>query len=118
MNSLLRRLAKWSLAAVISISATGHLQAQDKRIPELHPLNSDPISIRMISQTPATLYETIARLVGIQVLWDPDAKQQSATFSVNLSKVTLAEALDNVARATKTSWTPVSETAIAVTPTQ
>jgi hypothetical protein len=105
------------LAAAVSTAAIGQLRGQDKRAPELHPLNSEPISIRIISQTPGTLYETIARLVGISVVWDPEAKAQSATarFSVDISKASLREALDMVATVTKTSWIPTSDTTIAVT---
>jgi hypothetical protein len=47
-----------------------------------------------------------------------EAKQQSATarFTVELPKgTTLREALDKVAAVTKTSWTPISDTTIAVT---
>ena len=104
------------LAAAILGGPLESLRGQDRRVPELRPLNSDPINVRMIGQTPRTLYETIAKLTGINVLWDPEAKAQSETgkFTVELSKATLREALDKVASVTKTSWKPVSDTTVSV----
>jgi general secretion pathway protein D len=119
MKGLQRRIGMcWIavLAAAILAGQAGSLRAQDRRAPELRPVNSDPISFRMIGQTPATLYETIARLAGIQVLWAPEAKAQSETgrFTVEASKATLREALDKVASVTNTSWKPASGTTISV----
>ena len=119
MDLLRRSISKLSIALLVTAVSIGHLPGQDKRVPELHPLTSDPLpALRMVSQTPGTLYETIARFTGINVVWDPaEEKQQSATarFTVELSKgTTLREALDKVASATKTSWTPISDTTISV----
>jgi hypothetical protein len=70
----------------------------------------------MVGQTPDTLYETIAKYAGINVLWDPEAKAQAkaARFTLELSKATLREALDKLASMTKTSWKPISENTISV----
>jgi hypothetical protein len=117
MESLQRRIGKRFVTVLIAANVTGlvgPLRAQDKS--ELHPSNSNPITIRMNNQTPRVLYETIAKLWGMNVTWDSEAEAQSRTgsFTVELSKATLREALDKVASVTKTSWTPVSETTILV----
>ena len=104
------------LVAAILISPLEALHGQDKRAPELRPLNSNPITVRMIGQTPHTLYETVAKFADINVLWDRETRAQSKTgrFTVELSTATLGEALDKVASVTKTSWKPISGTTIFV----
>lgn len=104
------------LAAAVLTSPVAPLRGQDKSLPELRPLNSDPINLRVTNQTPRTLYETVANTAGIDVLWDPEAGAQSETarLNVKLSNATLREALDMVAALTKTSWKPASATTIVV----
>jgi hypothetical protein len=104
------------LVAAVLGDPGGPLRAQDNRVPELRPLSSDPITVRMEGQTPRNLYETIARFAGINVLLNGKAKPESETarFTVELSKATLREALDKVASVTKTSWKPISENTILV----
>jgi general secretion pathway protein D len=104
------------LAAAILGGPLESLRGQDKRVPELRPSSSDPITLRMIGQTPRTLYETIGKLAGINVLWDPDAKAQSENgrFTLEISNATLSEALDKVADLTKTSWKPTSSSTVFV----
>jgi general secretion pathway protein D len=104
------------LAAAVLTGPVAPLHGQDKSVQELRPLNSDPINLLMTNQTPRTLYETVAKIAGVDVLWDPEARAQSETarFNVKLSNATLREALDKVAALTKTSWKTVSATTIAV----
>jgi hypothetical protein len=104
------------LVATILIGPLEFLRAQDKRTPELRPLNSNPITVRIIEQTPRTLYETVAKFADINILWDRETKAQSETgrFTVEVSTATLREALDKVASVTKTSWKPISGTTIFV----
>lgn len=119
MESSRRRLCECLMAVLAAAVLTGPiapLRGQDKSLPELRPLDSDPINLRVTNQTPRTLYETVANAAGIDVLWDPEARAQSETarFNVKLSNATLREALDMVAALTKTSWKPASATTIVV----
>ena len=119
MESSRRRLCECLMAVLAAAVLTGPvapLRGQDKSLPELRPLNSDPINLRVTNQTPRTLYETVANIAGIDVVWDPEARAQSETarLNVKLSNATLREALDMVAALTKTSWKPASATAIFV----
>jgi hypothetical protein len=118
MESIRRRFGACLTAVLVAAIFAGPLESlrgQDRRIPELRPLNSDPITVRMIGQTPRALYGTIARLAGINVLWDRETRMQSETgrFTVELSKA-LREALDHVASVTTTSWKPISGTTVFV----
>jgi hypothetical protein len=119
MDSMRRSIGKRSiaiLAAAVSAGTIGHLRGQDKRVPELHPKNSDPITLTIKNQPPSVIYTSIALIAGINVVFDPEAKQLLNTVhvSLRLSNATLREALDNVATVTKTFWIPISGTTIAV----
>ncbi len=71
----------------------------------------------MNNQKPRVLFETIGKLAGINVLFDPDYEQQSLvkTQSIDLQNSTLDQALDYVALLTKSFWKPLSANAIFVT---
>jgi len=60
------------------------------------------------------LYETVGKLAGINVLFDPQI-QPGKNANLDLNNVTLQEALDYIALLTKTFWKPVSSNAIFVT---
>jgi general secretion pathway protein D len=85
--------------------------------PELKPLTGKFSSLRMNNQTPQRLYETVSKLAGINVIFDPDGlgAYGTKTFSLDLANVTLDEALDYLALLTKTFWKPVSGNAIFIT---
>jgi general secretion pathway protein D len=104
------------LVAAIFAGPVQSLRGQERRVPELRPLNTDPITLRVIGQSPRTIYETLAKLTGIDILWDPTATAQAETgrFTVEFSNATLREALDKVASVTKTSWKPTSDTTVTV----
>ena len=68
----------------------------------------------MNNQPPKVLYETVGKLAGINVLFDPQM-QPGRNANLDLSNVTLDEALDYVALLTKTFWKPISANAIFVT---
>jgi hypothetical protein len=119
MESMRKRFGACLMAILVATILIGPLEClrgQDKRTPELRPLNSNPITVRIIEQTPRTLYETVAKFADINILWDRETKAQSETgrFTVEVSKATLREALDKVASVTKTSWKPISGTTIFV----
>lgn len=85
--------------------------------PELKPLSRQPINLRMTNQPPRVLYETVGKLAGINVVFDPDYRQdQNANrpLSLELTNSTLESALDYLATMTRTFWQPMSENTIFV----
>jgi general secretion pathway protein D len=82
-------------------------------VPELRPLNQQPINVKM-SNTARVLFETVGKLAGINVLFDPEFKGESKQ-SIELTGATLNEALDYLAIVTKAFWKPLSNNAIFVT---
>src|SRR5208283_2247300 len=78
---------------------------------ELTPISNTLINLRL-SESSTMVYKTIAKLAGINVLFDQDYKPQRIT--VELNDVTLREALNVVALQTKTFWQPTSSNTIMV----
>jgi general secretion pathway protein D len=86
--------------------------------PELKPLTRQTINLRMSNQPPKVLYETVGKVAGINVIFDPEYRsdpnaQKSA--SLELNNATLEDALDYLALTTKSFWKPLSANAIFVT---
>ena len=81
--------------------------------PELEPLSRDPINLRMANES-RVIYETLGRLAGINVLFDPDF--MSRRITVDLANVSLEEALDQVSVLTRSFWKPLSRNTILVLP--
>lgn len=86
-------------------------------VPVLRPLNPDLIDLKMNNQKPRIMFETVAKLAGINVLFDPeyDTAQTIRTASIDLSRTTLDQALDQLALVTKSFWKPLSANTIFVT---
>ncbi len=78
---------------------------------ELAPIANTPITLKLSEDT-KTIYETIGRLAGINVLFDPD--YTSRRIRVELNGVTLQEALEITALESKTFWRPVTPNTIFV----
>ena len=83
--------------------------------PELKPMSREPINLK-ISNDSRIVYETIAKLRGITVIFDPDL--QSRRITTDLVDVTIEQALDVVALESKTFWKPVTANIIFVVPEQ
>jgi general secretion pathway protein D len=83
-------------------------------VPELKPVSNQISLLKMNNQPPKVLYETVGKLAGINVLFDPQM-QAGKNANLDLNNVTLQEALDYIALLTKTYWKPVSGNAIFVT---
>jgi general secretion pathway protein D len=83
-------------------------------VPELRPLNQQPINVKMNTQPSKVLFETVGKLAGINVLFDPEFKETNKQ-SIELTGATLNEALDYLAIVTKTFWKPLSANTIFVT---
>ena len=83
-------------------------------VPELKPITNTIPQLKMNNQPLKVLYETVGKLAGINVLFDPQM-QPGRNTNLDLSNVTLSQALDYIALLTKTFWKPVSSNAIFVT---
>jgi len=86
-------------------------------LPELKPLNPEPIYLKMNNQPPKVLFETVGKYAGINVLFDPDYTSGTPMKpqSIELNNSTLNEALDDLALITKSFWKPLSVNTIFVT---
>ena len=78
---------------------------------ELAPIAPTPITLKM-SEDAKTVYETVGKLAGINVLFDPD--YTSKRIRVDLNGVTLEEALQITALESKTFWRPVTPNTIFI----
>jgi general secretion pathway protein D len=81
--------------------------------PELKPLSREPINLKMTNDS-RTVFETIAKLAGLSVIFDPDFT--SRRISVDLPNITLEEALDAVSFESKAFWEPMTSNVILVAP--
>ena len=78
---------------------------------ELAPISQTPIILKLTEDS-KTVYETIGRLAGVNVLFDPD--YTSRRIKVDLNGVTLEQALEITALESKTFWRPVTPNTIFV----
>src|SRR5579862_5333283 len=78
---------------------------------DLAPISNVPITLKLTEDT-KVIFETIGKLAGINVLFDPD--YTSRRIKVELNGVTLQEALEIVALESKTFWRPVTSNTIFV----
>jgi general secretion pathway protein D len=83
--------------------------------PEIKPLSRAPINLKM-SNDAKVVFDTIGKLAGLTVIYDPDIQQKK--ISTELNNVTLEQALDIVCLESKTFWKPVTENIIIVVPDQ
>ena len=84
-------------------------------VPELRPLGPGRINLRMNNRT-KVLFETLAALAGINVLWDPEFQPPAKDgFNLQLEDVTIEQALDYLAVLTKSYWKPMSSNTIFIT---
>ena len=84
-------------------------------VPQLRPINPSPIHLRM-NGSAKLLFETVAKVADINVLWDPEYQPQVKTnIPVEFENSTLEEALDYLAVITKSYWKPLSSNTIFIT---
>jgi general secretion pathway protein D len=84
-----------------------------ERPPQLKPLDRSPINLK-ITNDARIVFETIGRLAGIGVVFDPEFSPRR--IPVELTNVTLEQALDVVALMSRTFWQPVAPNIIFVSP--
>lgn len=84
-------------------------------VPTLKPLNRQVSQLRMNNQPIKVLYETLGKLSGVNVVFDPEFQNQGKNYSLDLNRISLEQALDQLSVLTKTFWKPLSDTTIFVT---
>jgi general secretion pathway protein D len=83
--------------------------------PEVKPLSRAPINLHFTNDAKIA-FDTIGKLAGLTVIYDPDFPARR--IPVDLTNVTLEQALDIVALESKAFWKPVTENIIFVIPDQ
>jgi general secretion pathway protein D len=78
---------------------------------ELAQISNVPITLKLTEDT-KVIYDTVGKLAGINVLFDPD--YTSRRIRIELNGVTLEEALQIIALESKTFWRPVTPNTIFV----
>jgi general secretion pathway protein D len=78
---------------------------------ELVPISNTPLTIKATDDS-KVIYETVGKIAGINVLFDPD--YTSRRIKVELNGVTLQDALEIIALESKTFWRPVTGNTIFV----
>jgi general secretion pathway protein D len=81
--------------------------------PLLKPLSQDAINLKMTNDA-RVVYETIAKLAGLSVIFDPDFTSRRIT--ADLPGVTLEQALDDISLESKAFWKPLSASVIFIAP--
>ncbi|MBZ5536877.1 MAG: hypothetical protein LAO31_13070 [Acidobacteriia bacterium] len=84
---------------------------------ELSPVVTTPLTLKL-TDTGKRVYETISKLAGINVVFDPDWEraQGQERLTVELNNVTLLEALEIMQIRTRTFWKPLSANTLLVIP--
>jgi len=83
--------------------------------PKMEPMSRAPISMKATNDSKA-VFEAIGKLAGLTVIFDPDFT--SRRVSVELTNVTLEQALNITALQSKAFWRPVTSNIIFVVPDQ
>jgi general secretion pathway protein D len=78
---------------------------------ELATISNVPINLK-INEDTKVIYETVGKLAGINVLFDPD--YTSRRIKIELNNVSLEEALRIIAIQSKTFWRPVTTNTVFV----
>ena len=78
---------------------------------DLAPISNVPITLKLTEDT-KVIYETVGKLAGMNVLFDPD--YTSRRIKIELNGVSLEEALEIIALESKTFWRPVTPNTIFV----
>ena len=131
-NQMIKERQKAAPGTIILTPAEQARQDIEKRVsllegpPRLRPINNQISSLKMNNQPSRVLYESVGKLAGINVLFDPQGIEGvggggggvgggARNFNLDLKDVTLEEALNYVGLVTHTFWKPISRNAIFVT---
>jgi general secretion pathway protein D len=95
-----------------SISDSGEEEIEGVGAPVLlKPVSNEPLTLHM-TQDSKVIYQAIGKAAGINVLFDPD--YNSKQIPVELTNVTLMDALRIVGTISNTFWRPITENTIFV----
>jgi general secretion pathway protein D len=83
--------------------------------PKVQPLSRAPINMKATNDSKA-VFEAVGKLAGLTVIFDPDFT--SRRISVELTNVTLEQALNITSLESKAFWRPVTSNIIFVVPDQ
>ena len=83
-------------------------------VPQLKPITNQISALKMNNQPPRVLYETVGKLAGVNVVFDPQYQSSGKNVNLDLNNATLDEALDYIAMLTKTFWKPISANTIFI----
>lgn len=122
-TDMLKERSKLPAGAPVLTPAEKARQEMEERInslegpPTLRPLNTVISHLAMNNQPSRVLYESVGKLAGINVLFDPQGIDtlQGKNFNLDLNNVTLEEALNYIGLETHTFWKAISRNAIFVT---
>jgi general secretion pathway protein D len=78
---------------------------------ELKPLSNEPLTLHMTEDT-KVIYQAIGKAAGVNVLFDPD--YNSKRIQVDLSNVSLLDALRIVGTMSNTFWRPITSNTVFV----
>lgn len=113
-------LLKQSAAASKRTRAIQHAMEQEQQARggaggiQLQPLPAAPIAHLRISSDSRRVFETLAKLAGINVVFYYDFQPKS--ISLDLSNVTLSDALHAAAAESNVFWKPISRNTILIIP--
>ncbi|MFZ0820667.1 MAG: secretin N-terminal domain-containing protein [Candidatus Acidiferrales bacterium] len=82
--------------------------------PKLMTLSREPVNLRNMTNEAKIVFDTIARLAGLTVVFDSDFAASQRRITVNLTNVTYQDALDITALQAKAFWKPVTPNVIFV----
>ncbi len=82
--------------------------------PELKPMTGVIPVLKMNNQPPKVLYETVAKLAGVNVVFDSQYQAPARNFNVDLSNATADQAFDYLATLTHTFWKAITPNTIFV----
>lgn len=111
------RQAQKEAQAGASVPGKDQTRARIARIqpaPELQPLSTEPIDLKLIDQSPKTMFETVCKYSGINLVIDPEY-QPGKNLSLDLKSATIDQALDFLASTTRSFWKPLSSNTILLT---
>jgi general secretion pathway protein D len=79
--------------------------------PQLKPVSNEPLALHMVEDA-KVVYQTVGKAAGINILFDPDF--HSARISVDLTSVSLYDALRIIGTISGTFWRPITANTIFV----
>lgn len=79
--------------------------------PQLKPVSNEPLTLHTTEDT-KVIYQTVGKLAGINVLFDPD--YHSSRQTIDLANVSLLDALRILGTVTGTFWRPITANTIFV----